>query len=1015
MIPTSTQPWRALIPILLVVGIGITVWGSFRLANTATDIWAESARTFAASKRARLDLTWRHTVDQLADLAHYVSLARDDETSFVNAVTRLTGTVPSMKALIYSHGGVVNTYPARTLPTDTTALLAQITAQLNQTAATNRTDLNVLQGALADKALRAMGFASNNIIAAALPLAQTQGNVMVVFIDVPAFLEQGFDNADRTIGSAGVNVRVIGEGDAELATGRVVLGQNVEASFTHDLKVHWGNVEWRLRWLFGWQALGGPNWVPAWMVFGMGVLMTLGFCWLLWAQQNISRRIREEVVDRTNQLEQASRKFRLITDNAYDLITIVSIDGVFEYVNSAYHRVLGYAREDLRGQNITTIVHPKDITLLQQGLTDVASGRNVAELTFRARHKNGSWLFLEAVAKGLHDQDWSVTSLVIHCRDVTSRKQYADELSRSEQRFRDFADSSADWLWEVNERMEFTYISPGVQNTLAHTPQELVGKSLFDMIFSKNRDATRELVEQRVQRRQPFRDVKYWTRAKSAERVCLRMSGVPVFDDRQNFMGYRGAATNVTASELDREHMQKLATTDHLTNLLNRTRFDEELERSVTLAKRHKTKGALLFIDLDRFKEVNDTHGHEAGDMILKAVADLLKKSLRSTDIISRAGGDEFRVIMHKIDVPRATEKVNKIIERMNRLKVEYKGAKLQVTMSIGMVVYPQEEKNTQDLIMTADLAMYRAKAMGRNRMYVDSDEKTEETKVSVREQLKWVEHLRTALETGSFEMHYQPIVPLQKRPRPLVEALLRIRDESGKIGSPALYIDSAEHFGLIQELDLKVIERCISTQAELQLENINIDMSINLSSRSIGDPEVIETLQLMTRKYKFDPAHIMFEVTETVALHDPSSLRDISTIRAFITELRRLGFRFALDDFGSGFSSFSYMRALDLDVVKIDGSFVKELETSKSDTLFVRSMIDLASGLGIKTIAEFVENEKITRLLADMGVDYAQGWHTGKPQADIREIYKNYLGKTMEDYMQPPAKVVPIKTENKS
>jgi diguanylate cyclase (GGDEF)-like protein/PAS domain S-box-containing protein len=745
--------------------------------------------------------------------------------------------------------------------------------------------------------------------------------------------------------------------------------------------------------------------------------MTLILAWSIWFHQGVGKSIHQQVVERTNQLEQASRRFRLITDNAYDLIAICNFEAVLEYVNSAYHRVLGYGREELRGQSLLDLVHKQDRKNITQALEEVGKGNSTVELHFRMQHKSGEWLHMEAIAKGLHDDKWTMKNVVIHCRDVTSRKQFAEDLARSEQRFRDFADASADWLWEVDEKLRFSYVSPGVSKVLGYEADEIVGNMQLDMLFEKDGDATtRELIETRIQRRQPYRDIEFWTRNQEGERLCLRVSGVPVLNEDKHFIGYRGVASNITASKIDRENTYRLATTDHLTGLLNRRRFMEELERSVNLARRHETQGVLIWIDLDRFKEINDTHGHEAGDKILQKMTEMLKHSFRSTDIIARLGGDEFTVIMHNIDVVEAQAKAQELIDQMNAFDVEYKGARLSVTMSIGMVTYPQEDKDSEALMMAADLAMYRAKDMGRNRMYVETKEGSDgERQDSVRAQLKWVNRLRTCLETGDFEMHFQPIVPANKRQRPLFEALLRIYDEEGNVGSPAIYIDAAEHFGLIQQLDLSVVERCFQTQKILQEKGVDADFSINLSSRSLGDPEVINVLKTMLKKEDVDPNRIMFEVTETMALHDPSSLRDIGEIHAFISEIRSMGFRFAIDDFGTGFSSFNYLRLLPVDVVKIDGSFIKDLETSRQDRLFLESIVMLCKGLKIQTIAEFVENEKIVKILTELGVDYAQGWHLGRPEADIEAQSAAFKGQRMEHFLAPPKPVAPVKKKTSS
>lgn len=743
--------------------------------------------------------------------------------------------------------------------------------------------------------------------------------------------------------------------------------------------------------------------LPSWMLVGAAAVGSslaalAGGLW--WARSQLRHRLSDEVERRTRRLEDVSRRFRLMADNAYDLIAVVDGNGRFDYINGAFTRILGFSKEELREVSFPHWVHPKnrdDVTAL---LTKVVRDGSTQELLLKLPHANGNWIDVELVAKGLPDGDWVVRNVVLHARDISQRKKIMDELARNEQRFKDFAGSSADWLWETDTNGFFRYVSPGVNNVLGYDPDELIGLSQLDILFAHEEDTGRDVLVSRLDRQQPYRELEFWTRSKAGERVCLRLSGMPVFDSQQDFTGYRGAASNITASKIERDNVFRLATTDHLTGLLNGARFKEELDRAVVLARRHNTTGVVLFIDLDRFKEINDTHGHEAGDKILMGVAHILRDSVRSTDIVARRGGDEFSIIMHNIDVESAAQKVQKMIERVKAFYVEYHGTRLTITMSVGMVQYPQDEKDAEQILVSADLAMYRAKDMGRNRLYVDASDATSETMGSVRAQLKWVERLRYCLEHDEFEMHYQAIVPARRHQRPLFEALLRIYDETGKVGSPALYIDAAEHFGLIQQLDLAVVRSVFATQRAVTDDGFDVDITINLSSRTLGDPAVVPKLKKLMDEYKIDPNRIIFEVTETMALHDPAQMRDISEIRMFINSLREMGFRFALDDFGTGFTSFRYLKVLKVDLVKIDGEYIKNIMEDAEDRLFVESMVFLCNGLGIDTIAEFVENQEINQMILDLGVGAGQGWLYAKPQPDLRDLVTRYRGKTMTDYL---------------
>jgi diguanylate cyclase (GGDEF)-like protein/PAS domain S-box-containing protein len=995
---------RILAPLVLVLGFSLSFVGGVNFLKVEKERWQAVLTANSEAELGKVALSWKGLEAGIGGVEQLFTASEEvTQREFTYTARQLMERFPSVTGLIYLpplQAGSASPYHMPYLyPNRAEVERLQIKFMDKQQIATSaRLFMPPRDAGLHESSL---------VHVQRLGMSGELGTLFTVF-NLEKMIQEALGQAP-----AGLFVQVM-QGATPILARR--LGQaraGGETAHAIRKETSWAGATWQFTWAYTLNNAGGADYIPAALVFIIGGLFTLLLAWSIWFHQGVGKSIHQQVVERTNQLEQASRRFRLITDNAYDLIAICNFEAVLEYVNSAYHRVLGYGREELRGQNLLDFIHKQDRKNITQALLEVGKGNSSVELHFRMQHKSGEWLYMEAVAKGLHDDNWTMKNVVIHCRDVTSRKQFAEDLARSEQRFRDFADASADWLWEVNDKLRFSYVSPGVSKVLGYEAEEIVGNMQLEMLFEKDGDATtRELIETRIQRRQPYRDIEFWTRNREGERLCLRVSGVPVLDENKHFVGYRGVASNITASKIDRENTYRLATTDHLTGLLNRRRFMEELERSVNLARRHKTQGVLIWIDLDRFKEINDTHGHEAGDKILQQMTEMLKHSFRSTDIIARLGGDEFTIIMHNIDVAEAQAKAQELIDQMNTFEVEYKGARLSVTMSIGMVTYPQEDKDSEGLMMAADLAMYRAKDMGRNRMYVETEDSTGgERQDSVRAQLKWVNRLRTCLETGDFEMHFQPIVPGYKKQRPLFEALLRIYDEDGNVGSPAIYIDAAEHFGLIQQLDLSVVERCFQTQRTLREKGVDADFSINLSSRSLGDPEVINVLKEMLRKTDVDPNRIMFEVTETMALHDPSSLRDIGEIHAFISEIRSMGFRFAIDDFGTGFSSFNYLRLLPVDVVKIDGSFIKDLETSKQDRLFLESIVMLCKGLGIRTIAEFVENEKIVKILTDLGVDYAQGWHLGRPAPDIEAQSELFKGKRMEHFLEPAG---PVAAEKK-
>ncbi len=431
----------------------------------------------------------------------------------------------------------------------------------------------------------------------------------------------------------------------------------------------------------------------------------------------------------------------------------------------------------------------------------------------------------------------------------------------------------------------------------------------------------------------------------------------------------RGLRLDVSESKRAEERLAFLADHDPLTGLLNRRRFQEELERHVALARRHGREGALLYMDLDQFKYVNDTFGHQSGDRLLLATARRLAAALRRTDVLGRLGGDEFGVILPDTGLEDACKVARHLLAALR----PGDGAEPAVGASIGIVAFPLHGERAGDLLARADMAMYAAKERGRNRYEVFDPQDPRLARMHGR--LHWETRLRRALANDEFVLHYQPVFRL--RPRREVahyEVLLRLRDEGGGLIPPAAFLDVAERFGLIGEIDQWVVDRALHAQARWLAGGRDVTLAINLSGRHLGNQAMLAAIREALERHASDPARVVFEVTETAAVES------MAQAQSFVHALRGLGCRFALDDFGTGFSSFHYLRHIPVDHVKIDGSFVRRVRSDAVDRLFVHTMAKLARGLGIGTVAEFVEDEETLAVLESLGVEMAQGYHLGRP-----------------------------------
>ena len=429
-------------------------------------------------------------------------------------------------------------------------------------------------------------------------------------------------------------------------------------------------------------------------------------------------------------------------------------------------------------------------------------------------------------------------------------------------------------------------------------------------------------------------------------------------------------------------HLAWLADHDPLTNLFNRRRFSEELGQVLSRAERYRHPGALLFFDLDRFKYINDTSGHQAGDTLLKMVASMLAQTIRADDITGRLGGDEFAIILPEINANGAIEVAKKVLDQLGHAQLTINNRTHKISASIGIALFPEHGANIHDLLAAADLAMYQAKAMGRNAWYLFSDK--DRSRERIHTLVYWKEKIEYSHLHDNFMLYLQPIMQVKTKEISHYEVLLRMQDKDGSVLSPGEFIPAAEHTGLIHAIDHMVLRKAIAQVAKIYQAGFKVSFSINLSAHAFNDPELLPILKEELTSQDMDPACVMFEITETAALED------LPGARGLMIEIKELGCGFVLDDFGVGFSSFYYLRELPVDVVKIDGSFIRNLSESSDDLILVNALCSVARGFGKKITAEFVESAEILSLIEKMDIDYAQGYYIGKP-APATEFFTDH------------------------
>jgi diguanylate cyclase (GGDEF)-like protein len=436
---------------------------------------------------------------------------------------------------------------------------------------------------------------------------------------------------------------------------------------------------------------------------------------------------------------------------------------------------------------------------------------------------------------------------------------------------------------------------------------------------------------------------------------------------------------DITERKVVEQQLAWIADHDPLTKLFNRRRFQYEMEQTLERIKKTNEQGALLYFDVDHFKFVNDSQGHQAGDRLLQLIADNLKINMKQQDIIARLGGDEFCIILHNINQKTACNIARRVNETIAGIHNASLGGTYKISVSIGIVMFPDDGLCIADLLANADLAMYQSKERQRGSYTLFSNNKQSRQKVI--QLMSRKQRIEQALEQENFVLYYQPIYSIKEKKITHYESLLRMIDNNGDILLPGNFIPEAEQLGLIQEIDKLVIKKAIQSLHKIQQQKKTIKLSINLSGKAIDDESIIHNIEQQISQYHIDSHQIIFELTETAAVSD------INKATNLMGKLKELGCQFALDDFGVGFSSFIYLKQLPVDYVKIDGLFIKNIHTNKADKLFVKALNEVAHGLGKKTIAEFVENQQIIDILTDLGVDYAQGYHIGKPAKNFLNI----------------------------
>jgi len=667
-----------------------------------------------------------------------------------------------------------------------------------------------------------------------------------------------------------------------------------------------------------------------------------------------------------NRLSEQDQYVQAIVEHAAECIIVINDKQKIEMFNPAAEELFGFSAAEIHQQSLAWLL-PK-VTLPKENELKNSVRQDIA-----ASHRNGQKLTLSIRIS--HMKMNSRLYYIILVEDVTVRKATELRLQEAEERYRSLVVTAHDLVWSMDIKGNWTYLNAACIHIYGYTAEELLHTPFADLQTPESKERDTQAFNSVIAGNELLgHETKHIDKNGQAKHISF--NACPHFSSDGTVQYITGTARDITEQKAYEAELTYQTQHDKLTGLKNRSFFQEELEGLISRLPRSDEHCTLIYLDLDQFKYVNDTIGHAAGDELLVEVSQLLKDKLRDGDLLARFGGDEFTILLYNTDEFAAEVVAHNLLGFFDSYRFYSDSQLFNITCSMGITHLTQETDSADNALSHADIACNIAKKQGRNCFHVyDPANKQLD---GMTEDVGWATRVKKAYENDHFSLVYQPIVSINHGTVKDYEVLLRMNLDDGQRILPGGFIPAAERFGLINNVDRWTVSRAMHALVKLHEENNNINFAINLSGRAFEDKELLPMIQGILDNTSLEPSCLTFEITETAAI------ANINAAKTFIARLKDMGCQFALDDFGTGLCSFAYLKNLPVDKLKIDGSFVKSLDTSKVDRAMVQSMNQIAHALGKKTIAEFVQNEKTLNILKDYGVDFAQGHYLGKPLPNI-------------------------------
>ena len=742
-------------------------------------------------------------------------------------------------------------------------------------------------------------------------------------------------------------------------------------------------------------------------------------------------RLESEIATR----QQAQVRLQLLESavvNANDAIVIMDAgysdisDPTIIYVNEAFTQMTGYRPEEIIGQTPSCLRGPDSDGAQVAKIRRAFSRRTPLRLELINYRKDGSTYWVELNSVPVVDELGKVTHWVSVQRNISDRKRMEQAFFKEKELAQVTLQSIGDAVITTDSGGCILTLNPVAEKLTGWSTSEATGLSLASVLRIVD-ETSRMPIENIAQialyeGRIVDQGHNSLLIARNNREFAIDHCVAPIHASNGKIVGAVVVFRDVTQVRTQARQLTWQATHDPLTQLVNRREFEYQLEHALHSAQGYGQEHVMLYLDLDRFKIVNDTNGHVAGDELLRQVSQLFKTNIRKTDILARLGGDEFAVLLYNCSPEHGLEVAELLLHSIQGFRFAWQDKTFSIGVSIGLVAINPKTASTSAVLIAADLACYAAKNKGRNRVQVYQAGDRE--LIKQHGETQWVVQINQALEENRFRLYSQPIVPLLNSPTTGThcEILLRLQLATGQLVSPMAFIPAAERYNLMHTIDRWVIRTLFSNLSKIFTANLLVQnpaaesekivtlpagsspsnsqssfakhpslYAINLSGDSLNEEKLIEFIQEQFSIHQIPPEIICFEITETVAI------ANLSKAASLIWQLKELGCQFALDDFGSGMSSFAYLKSLPVDYIKIDGNFIKNIADNPIDVAMVEAITKIAHVMGIKTIAEYVESQAVMDKLKELGVDYAQGYFLGKPEScnfgypSLEEVLGNF------------------------